>query len=92
MPAVQPNKRLDSRLPLYHSPMSWLAIIVALILNGSALVICGGICAAIAQKKNLNVRKSFTRGALLGVIGIISVLKQKPGLPKAPPGTEKDAA
>lgn len=73
--------------------MSWLTIIVvALILNGCAIVLCGGICAAIAQKKNLNVRKSFTRGALLGVIGIIIVLKQKPGLPKAPPGTEKAAA
>jgi len=73
--------------------MSWLTIVVvALILNGSAIVLCGGICAAIAQKKNLNVRKSFTRGALLGVIGIIIVLKQEPGLPKAPPGTEKAAA
>jgi len=61
--------------------MSWLTIIVvAQILNVFALVICGGICAAIAQKKNLNVRKSFTRGALLGVIGIIILLKQKPGL------------
>ena len=73
--------------------MSWLTIIVvAQILNVFALVMCGGVCAAIAQKKNLNVRKSFTRGALLGVIGIIIVLKQKPGLPKAPPGTEKDDA
>jgi hypothetical protein len=73
--------------------MSWLTIVVvALIFNGSAIVLCGGICAAIAQKKNLNVRKSFTRGALLGVIGIIIVLKQEPGLPKAPPGTEKAAA
>jgi hypothetical protein len=46
--------------------MSWLTIIVvALILNGSAIVLCGGICAAIAQKKNLNVRKSFTRGRFL---------------------------
>lgn len=50
------------------------------------LAICGAITAAIGQKKNLPTGQSFALGALLGIIGIIIVLVQKPGLPTAPPG------
>jgi hypothetical protein len=49
-------------------------------------LICGGIAALIGQKKNLPVKDSFLYGAFLGIIGIIIVICQKPGLPQAPPG------
>lgn len=44
------------------------------------------ITAAIAQRKNLPVGQAFFVGAVLGIIGLIIVLFQTPGLPKAPPG------
>lgn len=59
--------------------MSWSVIIVA-------ALICGAIAAAIGQKKNRGTGESFVLGAVLGVIGIIIVLIQKPGLPPAPAG------
>jgi hypothetical protein len=59
--------------------MSWTAIIVI-------CLICGAIAAAIGQKKNLGTGESFALGAILGVIGIVIVLIQKPGLPPAPAG------
>jgi hypothetical protein len=49
-------------------------------------LICGGIAAWIGQTKNLRVRDSFMLGTVLGVIGIIIVICQKPRLPEAPPG------
>jgi hypothetical protein len=49
-------------------------------------LICGAIAAAIGQKKNFNVAHSFVPGALLGVIGVIIVIVQRPNLPKPPPG------
>jgi hypothetical protein len=59
--------------------LSWSFIIVA-------GLICGAIAAAIGQKKNRSAGESFVLGAFLGVIGIIIVLVQKPGLPPAPEG------
>jgi hypothetical protein len=50
------------------------------------LLIFGAITAAIGQKKNLPVGQSFALGALLGIIGVVIVIVQRPGLPKAPPG------
>jgi ribosomal protein S27E len=49
-------------------------------------LICGGIAALIGQKKNLPVKDSFIWGALLGIIGVVVVICQRPGLPQAPPG------
>jgi hypothetical protein len=57
----------------------WLGLIVF-------WLICAGIAALIGQKKNLPIKDSFTTGALLGIIGVIIVICQKPGLPQAPPG------
>ena len=53
------------------------------------IVIClifAAITAAVGQIKNLPVGQSFALGALLGIIGLIIVIVQRPGLPKAPPG------
>jgi hypothetical protein len=49
-------------------------------------LICGAIAAAIGQKRNFNLAHSFVLGALLGVIGVIIVIVQRPNLPKPPPG------
>ena len=57
----------------------WLGLIVL-------WLICGGIAALIGQKKNLPVKDSFIYGAVLGIIGVVVVIFQKPGLPQAPPG------
>ena len=57
----------------------WLGLIVL-------CLICGGIAALIGQKKNRPIGESFSLGALLGLIGIVVVICQKPGLPQAPPG------
>jgi hypothetical protein len=40
----------------------------------------------IGQKKNLPVKDSFIWGALVGIIGVVAVICQRPGLPQAPPG------
>jgi hypothetical protein len=57
----------------------WLGLIVL-------WLICGGIAALIGQKKNLPVKDSFIYGAVLGIIGVVVVICQRPGLPQAPPG------
>lgn len=57
----------------------WLGVIVL-------CLICGGISALIAQRKNRSIQDAFILGALLGIIGLIIVICQKPGLPQAPPG------
>lgn len=49
-------------------------------------LICGAVCAVIAQQKNRSVVEGFFFGALFGVIGLVVVICQKPGLPKAPDG------
>jgi hypothetical protein len=49
-------------------------------------LICGVVAAVIGHRKNLSVGQSFALGALLGIIGIRSVVSEKPGLPKAPSG------
>ena len=56
----------------------WTIVVICLI--------CGGIAAAIGQAKKLPIGQSFALGALLGIIGLIIVICQKPGLPPAPPG------
>ena len=57
----------------------WLGLVVL-------CLICGGIAAWIGQKKNLPAKDSFIWGALLGIIGVVVVICQRPGLPQAPPG------
>ena len=59
------------RVEIRHGPPVWVVI----------WLICGGIAVWIGQKKNLPTRDSFIYGAVLGIIGIIIVLCQKPGLP-----------
>ena len=49
-------------------------------------LICGVVAAVIGHRKNLSVGQSFALGALLGIYGVASVVSDKPGLPKAPPG------
>ena len=49
-------------------------------------LICGVMAAVIGHRKNLSVSQSFGIGALLGPQGVASVLRDKPGLPKAPAG------
>ena len=49
-------------------------------------LICGVVAAVIGHRKNLSVGQSFALGALLGIYGVASVVRDKPGLPKAPPG------
>jgi hypothetical protein len=65
-----------------HHPTMMTVVVIALISG----VICGGICVAIVQRKNLDVPKPFVFGAVLGVIGVLIVLIRKPGLPNAPAG------
>lgn len=60
--------------------MLTLVVVVALI--------CGAIAAAIAQGKNNSVGGAFVLGCLLGVIGIIIAIAEKPSLPPAPPGLQ----
>jgi NhaP-type Na+/H+ or K+/H+ antiporter len=57
----------------------WLGLIVT-------CLVFGAITPAIGQKKNLPVGQSFALGAVLGIIGLVVVIFQKPGLPQAPPG------
>jgi ribosomal protein S27E len=47
---------------------------------------CIAICMMIASRKNNSVGGAFFLGAILGVIGIIIAIAQKPGLPAAPRG------
>lgn len=61
--------------------MSFGALIVVMLIFGT-------IAAAIGQKKNQPVGGSFALGALLGFIGVIIVICQKPGLPPAPRGMQ----
>jgi DNA-directed RNA polymerase subunit RPC12/RpoP len=49
-------------------------------------VSCAGICAAIGQRKNLDVTESAFWGFFLGIFGIIVVVFQSPELPAAPEG------
>jgi hypothetical protein len=49
-------------------------------------LICGVVAAVIGHLKNLSVSQSFALGALLGPYGVASVVRDKPGLPKAPSG------
>jgi DNA-directed RNA polymerase subunit RPC12/RpoP len=62
--------------------MGHLSLVTTIII----LLIFGAITAAIGQRKNLPLGGSFALGALLGIIGLIIVIFQKPGLPTAPPG------
>ncbi|WP_238963853.1 hypothetical protein KN248_012980 [Mycobacterium paraintracellulare] len=52
----------------------------------ACMLIFGAIAAAVGQRKNLPVGQSFALGALLGLIGLVVVICQKPGLPQAPQG------
>jgi ribosomal protein S27E len=52
------------------------------------MLIFGAITTAIGQRKNLPLGGSFAAGALLGIIGVIIVICQRPGLPQAPPGMQ----
>lgn len=52
------------------------------------MLIFGAIAAAIGQRKNLPTGSSFALGALLGLIGVVIVICQRPGLPQAPPGMQ----
>ncbi|MDH6247263.1 hypothetical protein [Mycobacterium sp. OTB74] len=52
----------------------------------AACLICGVICAVIAQRKNLNPTNYFIAGALLGLIGVAITALAKPELPEAPSG------
>jgi len=47
-------------------------------------LICGLAAAVIGHRKNLSVSQSFALGALLGPQGVASVVRDKPGLPRAP--------
>jgi hypothetical protein len=49
-------------------------------------LICAVIAAVISDRKNLGAGSGFVLGAILGIIGIIIVVCQKPGLPPAPAG------
>lgn len=49
-------------------------------------LIFGAISSIIGQRKNLSGGGSFCWGFFLGIIGLIVVIAQKPGLPPAPPG------
>jgi hypothetical protein len=49
-------------------------------------LICAVIAAVVSDRKNLGAGSGFVLGAVLGVIGIIIVACQKPGLPPAPRG------
>ena len=49
-------------------------------------LICGVVAAVIGHRKNLSVSQSFALGALLGPQGVASVVRDKPGLPRAPSG------
>jgi hypothetical protein len=49
-------------------------------------LICAVIAAVISDRKNLGAGSGFVLGAVLGIIGIIIVACQKPGLPPAPAG------
>jgi predicted RNA-binding Zn-ribbon protein involved in translation (DUF1610 family) len=51
-------------------------------------LVCGVIAAIIGDRKNLGGASSFFLGAILGIIGIIIVVCQKPGLPRAPTGMQ----
>jgi MFS family permease len=63
---------------------TYLVVTFGAILGG--MLICGAIAAAIGQKKKFSAGGCFALGAVLGVIGIIMVIAQRPALPKAPPG------
>jgi predicted RNA-binding Zn-ribbon protein involved in translation (DUF1610 family) len=60
-----------------HGPLAWIQ---------RSLADMWRIAAAIGQKKNLPLGGAFAAGALLGIIGVIIVLCQRPNLPPAPPG------
>jgi ribosomal protein S27E len=49
-------------------------------------LICAVIGAVISERKNLGAGSGFALGGLLGILGVIIVACQKPGLPPAPAG------
>jgi hypothetical protein len=49
-------------------------------------LICAVIGAVISDRKNLGAGSGFALGGLLGILGVIIVACQKPGLPPAPAG------
>lgn len=49
-------------------------------------LLCGIVAAVIGHLKNLSVAQSFALGAFLGPYGVVSVVREKRGLPKAPSG------
>jgi hypothetical protein len=49
-------------------------------------LLCGVVAAVIGHVKYLSVGQSFALGAFLGPYGVASVVREKPGLPKAPSG------
>ena len=49
-------------------------------------LLCGIVAAVIGHLKNLSVAQSFALGAFLGPYGVVSVVREKRGLPKAPAG------
>ena len=61
----------------------FFSITVALIVY---CLLCGVVAAVIGHRKNLSVGQSFALGAFLGIYGVASVAREKPGLPTAPPG------
>jgi hypothetical protein len=49
-------------------------------------LICAVIGAVISDRKNLGAGSGFVLGGLLGILGLIIVICQRPGLPPAPAG------
>ena len=49
-------------------------------------LLCGIVAAVIGHLKNLSIAQSFALGAFLGPYGVVSVVHEKRGLPKAPSG------
>ena len=49
-------------------------------------LLCGIVAAVIGHLKNLSIAQSFALGAFLGPYGVVSVVREKRGLPKAPSG------